>query len=209
MMTDQINVTENELLDGTKQKLIVVMRNPYDDINNNMSFGDKLADQVALFGGSWAFIILAVCFLAAWALINTIILSHGFDPYPFIFLNLLLSMVAALQAPIIMMSQNRQAEKDRQQAQADFEINCKAESGILSIQTTLETIISDLNGKLDIIANRINENTEETFKLTQTTPRSVTIHMISNDSGIAKISLQKGPLIPTMLTAIQEQPLKY
>jgi uncharacterized membrane protein len=78
------------------------------------SFGERIADSIARIGGSWSFIIAFFVFLVAWTVINTIILVSGaFDPYPFVFLNLILSMLAAIQAPIIMMSQNRQAERDR------------------------------------------------------------------------------------------------
>src|ERR1700754_1652579 len=81
---------------------------------DRLTFGDRLADHVAAIGGSWSFIVGFGLFLVAWAGLNVVILvDHAFDPYPFIFLNLLLSMLAALQAPIIMMSQNRQAAKDR------------------------------------------------------------------------------------------------
>lgn len=96
------------------------------------TFGGRLADQVASFGGSWTFISLFMAFLLAWALVNTEILAaQAFDPYPFIFLNLILSMIAAVQAPIILMSQNRQGEKDRLAAAHDYEVNLKAEIEIL------------------------------------------------------------------------------
>ena len=92
------------------------------------SFGQKLADKVAEFGGSWGFIIFFMTFLVAWILLNVFWLSHhGFDPYPFILLNLILSCIAAIQAPVIMMSQNRQEEKDRERAKKDYKINLKSE----------------------------------------------------------------------------------
>jgi uncharacterized membrane protein len=98
------------------------------------TFGTWLADKVAEFGGSWTFIMIFVAFLVFWATLNTFILLTGaLDPYPFIFLNLLLSMVAALQAPIIMMSQNRQSQKDRLTAQHDYEVNLKAELEIMAL----------------------------------------------------------------------------
>ena len=98
------------------------------------TFGARLADKVAEFGGSWTFITIFLAFLVFWATLNTVILITGaLDPYPFIFLNLLLSMVAALQAPIIMMSQNRQAQKDRLTAQHDYEVNLKAELEIMAL----------------------------------------------------------------------------
>ena len=90
--------------------------------------------RVAEFGGSWTFISLFGAVLAVWALINTVVLIFGaFDPFPFIFLNLMLSMLAAVQAPIILMSQNRQAAKDRLTAQHDYEVNLKAELEIMAL----------------------------------------------------------------------------
>jgi uncharacterized membrane protein len=108
------------------------------------TFGERLADKVAEFGGSWTFIILFCSFLVFWAVLNTIILlASAVDPYPFIFLNLLLSMVAALQAPIIMMSQNRQAVKDRLTAQHDYEVNLKAELEIMALHEKFDQLRTD------------------------------------------------------------------
>ena len=104
------------------------------------SFGDRLADQVAAFGGSWTFIIIFGCVLAAWTLGNLILSGRAFDPYPFIFLNLILSMLAAVQAPIIMMSQNRQSEKDRLDAEHDYEVNLKAELEIMALHDKLDDL---------------------------------------------------------------------
>ena len=102
--------------------------------------GDRLADQVARFGGSWTFIGLFALVLVGWAVLNTLALRHPFDPYPFIFLNLMLSMLAAVQAPIIMMSQNRQAAKDRAQADSDYQVNLKAEMEIMALHDKLDSL---------------------------------------------------------------------
>jgi uncharacterized membrane protein len=103
------------------------------------SFGERIADSIARIGGSWSFIIAFFVFLVAWTVINTIILVSGaFDPYPFVFLNLILSMLAAIQAPIIMMSQNRQAERDRFEAAKDYEVNLKAELEVLSLHQKID-----------------------------------------------------------------------
>lgn len=103
------------------------------------SFGERLADGIARVGGSWSFILAFLGFLVIWTLLNTIILlSRAFDPYPFIFLNLILSMLAAIQAPIIMMSQNRQAERDRFEAAKDYEVNLKAELEVLSLHQKID-----------------------------------------------------------------------
>lgn len=107
------------------------------------SVGARLADRVAAFGGSWTFILIFLAFLAAWTLLNTEILGprrEAFDPYPYIFLNLFLSMIAALQAPVIMMSQNRQGEKDRMHAANDYEVNLKAELEIRALHDKLDLL---------------------------------------------------------------------
>ena len=113
----------------------------------NLSFGDKLADKVAIVAGSWTFIISFCAFLGAWAVLNAVVLVRwAFDPYPFIFLNLLLSMLAALQAPVIMMSQNRQAQKDRLAASLDYEVNVKAESSIAELHDKVDRLAVLLAG---------------------------------------------------------------
>ena len=106
------------------------------------SFGQKLADKVAEFGGSWGFIIFFMTFLVAWILLNVFWLSnHGFDPYPFILLNLILSCIAAIQAPVIMMSQNRQEEKDRERSKKDYKINLKSELEIRELHEKIDHLI--------------------------------------------------------------------
>ena len=108
------------------------------------TFGDALADRVAAFGGSWTFIALFVAALAAWIAVNTGLAGAGaVDPFPYIFLNLILSMVAALQAPVIMMSQNRYAAKDRQMAAHDYEINLKAELEIMALHEKMDALRSE------------------------------------------------------------------
>lgn len=103
------------------------------------TFGQRTADRVAAFGGSWAFIGIFVAVLAAWVLYNSG-RQPRFDPYPFILLNLLLSCIAAIQAPLILMSQNRQVDKDRQRAEADFLVNLKAEMEILALHDKLDEL---------------------------------------------------------------------
>ncbi|HAY06525.1 MAG TPA: DUF1003 domain-containing protein [Hyphomonas sp.] len=106
------------------------------------SRGDRLADEIARVGGSWTFIGGFLAFLAVWVLANALLLSgpDRFDPYPFIFLNLVLSMLAAIQAPIIMMSQNRQAAKDRVVSHTDYEVNLKAELEILALHEKIDRL---------------------------------------------------------------------
>lgn len=115
-----------------------------------LSFGDKLADRIAAVGGSWTFILCFFLFLAIWMTINTCnMFEKPFDPYPFILLNLALSCLAALQAPIIMMSQNRQAKKDRAQAIADYETNLKAEREIRSLNEKIDQLMKLIKAQKD------------------------------------------------------------
>jgi uncharacterized membrane protein len=121
-----------------------ITRNLNASIDETMTFGEKVADLVARWGGSWTFIIWFFVFLGCWALLNSMWLMTNarFDPYPYIFLNLLLSMLASIQAPLILMSQNRQAARDRVQATMDYEVNLKAEIEILELHTKIDTLLA-------------------------------------------------------------------
>lgn len=111
--------------------------------DKNPSFVSRLADKVASFGGSWKFILTFTFLMAVWILSNLYLLSKPFDPYPFILLNLLLSTIAALQAPIIMMSQNRKEEKDRQRAINDYLENLKSEIEVRNLHGKLDLLITE------------------------------------------------------------------
>ena len=127
-----------------------ISRNPIKALDDDRTFGERVADKVASFGGSWTFIISFGLVLLFWVFLNSYILANvggEFDPYPYILLNLFLSMLASIQAPIIMMSQNRQAIKDRLDAQHDYEVNLKAE---------LE--IANLHEKFDDLRERVMED---------------------------------------------------
>lgn len=116
--------------------------NAVEDEVQTLSFGQKIADKVADFGGSWTFILSFLAFILIWIGINVFWYSNkGFDPYPFILLNLLLSCLAALQAPVIMMSQNRQEEKDRERAKKDYMINLKSELEIRILHEKLDHLM--------------------------------------------------------------------
>lgn len=119
-----------------------ISRNAAQDFNDNLTLGQRLADRIAVFGGSWTFILIFLALLLAWVVLNTLLLTgHAvFDAYPFVFLNLILSMLAALQAPVIMMSQNRHAAQDRVAAEHDYEVNLKAELEILALHTKVDTL---------------------------------------------------------------------
>ena len=122
-----------------------VSRNANVVAEEKMSFGDRVADEVARFGGSWNFIGLFGFVMLAWIVLNTWVLTHPFDTPPYIGLNLILSMLAALQAPVIMMSQNRQDANDRVRSELDYQVNLKAELEILQLHQKLE----DLSEKVD------------------------------------------------------------
>ena len=123
----------------------------------NLTFGQRAADQIAKFGGSWTFIISFFLVLTIWIAFNVYALHNkGFDPYPFILLNLILSCLASIQAPIIMMSQNRQEEKDRARAEWDLKINEKAEAEIREISKKLSILMTQHQGLAEKINDIIN-----------------------------------------------------
>lgn len=136
------NINEDELLTQ------VLMQQQ----DNEATLGERLADKVAEFGGSWAFIITFFSLLFAWIVLNAFILMQKpFDPYPFILLNLILSCIAAIQAPIIMMSQNRKEAKDRERAQNDYLINLKAEMEIKNLQLNMKNLFEIQKKQIELL----------------------------------------------------------
>jgi CRP/FNR family cyclic AMP-dependent transcriptional regulator len=144
-------------------------RNINVEMEERATIGQRIADKVASFGGSWTFIIIYVSFLVAWMGINTFVLVHygrgengaQWDPYPYILLNLMLSMTAALQAPIIMMSQNRAAEKDRLAAEQDFKVNLKSElmlEELVRKQRARDVQMDQLNSALKVLQTSLQKN---------------------------------------------------
>ena len=128
-----------------------VTRNTNKEFDDQLTFGQRIADKVASCGGSWTFIIIFAAVLVLWVILNSVILARIddiFDPYPYILLNLFLSMLAAIQAPIIMMSQNRQAVKDRIDAAHDYEVNLKAEVEISTLHQKLDELREKQWGEL-------------------------------------------------------------
>lgn len=150
-LSEKLFRTKYEQL-GTQEKHVAhhlaqrthIARNVRKDLSEQLTFGQRLADRVAAFGGSWTFISLFTVILIIWVSLNSYILlkfgSEAFDPYPYILLNLFLSMLAAIQAPIILMSQNRQAYKDRMSADHDYEVNLKAELEIMSLHDKIDEL---------------------------------------------------------------------
>ena len=148
----ELSKLETKVIGSLKEDISLVTA--VEDEIGVRTFGQKVADKVAAFGGSWKFIILFGIFILLWILANIyILINTGFDPYPFILLNLILSCLAALQAPVIMMSQNRQEEKDRERAKKDYMINLKSELEIRMLHEKLDHLIMHQQEELIEIQN--------------------------------------------------------
>jgi CRP/FNR family cyclic AMP-dependent transcriptional regulator len=130
-------------------------RNPNELIEQQSTFADRIADEVARFGGSWSFIITFLVVLVIYSAVNVILGKSAWDPYPFILLNLFLSMIAALQAPVIMMSQNRQDAKDRLRGELDFEVNRRAETEIQGLARKLNLLGDKIGDLEDFLRQRV------------------------------------------------------
>ena len=144
----ELAAIDQEVMEAIKNNSIL-SENIQEQQEGELTFGQKLADQVASFGGSWFFILSFFSFIIGWIGINVWLLaSRPFDPFPFILLNLILSCVAAIQAPIIMMSQNRQEQKDRQRSEQDYKINLKAELEIKILSEKIDHLLVHHNKKL-------------------------------------------------------------
>ena len=137
---DGLTALENRVLQSALDRTTIT-RDTNKAVAFHSTYGDRVADTIARIGGSWSFILGFIGFLILWTFGNVWLLTRSaFDPYPFIFLNLVLSMVAALQAPVIMMSQNRQTERDRIDAAHDYEVNLKAEIEIMALHEKLDEL---------------------------------------------------------------------
>jgi CRP/FNR family transcriptional regulator, cyclic AMP receptor protein len=131
-------------------------RNANEIIEEEETFGERIADRVASFGGSWTFIVLFAVVLAGYSSTNIILGHHAWDPYPFILLNLFLSMLAAIQAPIIMMSQNRQDKKDRVRSELDFDVNRRAETEIQGLAQKMNLLGDKIADVEDLLRNKLS-----------------------------------------------------
>ena len=161
-----LDEAEQRVLQRSAQRKPIT-RDLNEDFDDKLTYGQRLADQVARFGGSWTFIILFGVILGLWVASNLLLATHAFDPYPFIFLNLMLSMLAALQAPVIMMSQNRQSAKDRLDAANDYEVNLKAEIEIMALHDKLDQmraeqmteLLQRQQTQIDLLSRMLEERT--------------------------------------------------
>jgi uncharacterized membrane protein len=139
---------EQDVLDSIK-KGEFVSEDIEEDLDRNLTFGERLADRIAEFGGSWSFILIFLSFIVLWMLVNIyVLIRKPFDPYPFILLNLILSCLAAIQAPIIIMSQNRQEDRDRERAKHDYKVNLKAELEIRLLHEKIDHLILNQQQKV-------------------------------------------------------------
>ena len=153
----------------SEELILQNLLNPPDEI---LTRGQKISDKVAKFGGSWRFIILFLVILFCWILFNVVALTqYKFDPFPFILMNLILSCIAALQAPIIMMSQNRQEEKDRKRGENDYMINLKAEMQIRGLHQKIDLLLEDeiktlfdTQAKQFVLLNELNGKLDQLIK---------------------------------------------
>ena len=134
------------------------------DKNDKLSFGQRAADAVARFAGSWAFIFSFIAIMVIWMVLNIVLKDKAFDAYPFILLNLVLSCIAAVQAPLIMMSQNRQESKDRERAENDFKVNLKSELIIDDLHRKMDLVLENqkkINRRLDLLEQGENISPEQ------------------------------------------------
>lgn len=144
----ELAVIDRDVMDAIKNNSIL-SENIQDELEGQLTIGQKFADKIAVFGGSWTFILTFFSFILIWISVNIWFLAtQPFDPFPFILLNLILSCLAAIQAPIIMMSQNRQEQKDRQRGEHDYKINLKAELEIQLLNEKIDHLLVHQNKKL-------------------------------------------------------------
>lgn len=154
LINSKVETNEREALIHSllKQKLA----DP-DAAEKTFTFGQRIADKMAKVAGSWTFIIIFCAILIGWIALNILLMLRAFDPYPFILLNLALSCVAAIQAPIIMMSQNRQSENDRMQAENDYQVNIKSEIILEDLHEKIDTVIAGQEAIVKIVTQMMTE----------------------------------------------------
>lgn len=152
---DMLTVVSRQFHASQQLVRIRASRNSNDVIEEEMSFGDRIADTVARFGGSWTFIILFGAVLVVYATLNIVLKGRAWDPYPFILLNLFLSMLAAIQAPVIMMSQNRQDSKDRVRGELDYDVNLRAEAEIQALSSKLNILTEKIGDVDDLLREQL------------------------------------------------------
>jgi len=157
---DMLTVLGHQFHASQQLVRIRAQRNSNDVIEEEMTFGERIADEVARFGGSWFFIILFAAVLLIYTTVNIVLRGRAWDPYPFILLNLFLSMLAAIQAPVIMMSQNRQDTKDRVRGELDYDVNRRAEAEIQALSNRLNLLNEKIGDMDDLLRKQLRLNGE-------------------------------------------------
>jgi uncharacterized membrane protein len=152
---DMLSVLGKQFHSAQQLVRVRAARNPNEMIESEATFGERIADAVAGFGGSWTFILSFLAILVVYTLMNSALGRSAWDPYPFILLNLFLSMLAALQAPVIMMSQNRQDTKDRLRGELDFAVNRRAESEVQGLSRKLNVLADKMDDLEELIRGKV------------------------------------------------------
>ncbi len=158
LLTEVLKDIQHDMSDEEVLNLLADSKISESPATEKYTLGQRAADAIARFAGSWAFIFAFTGVLILWMVINTILASNAFDPYPFILLNLVLSCVAAIQAPLIMMSQNRQEQKDRRRAENDYKVNLKTEIMIEDLYDKVNAILA----KQSVLEKKLQEQEEQT-----------------------------------------------
>lgn len=165
IVKELLDVTDKEFTDEELiHQLINTELSKDSDKTDKLTFGQRASDAVARFAGSWAFIFSFIAIMVVWMVLNIVLRDKAFDAYPFILLNLVLSCIAAVQAPLIMMSQNRQEAKDRERAENDFKVNLKSELIIDDLHRKMDIVLENqkkINRRLDLLEQAENINPEQ------------------------------------------------
>ena len=165
IVKELLDVTDKEFTDEELiHQLINTELSKDSDQTDKLTFGQRASDAVARFAGSWAFIFSFIAIMVIWMVLNIVLRDKAFDAYPFILLNLVLSCIAAVQAPLIMMSQNRQEAKDRERAENDFKVNLKSELIIDDLHRKMDIVLENqkkINRRLDLLEQAENINPEQ------------------------------------------------
>lgn len=160
IIKELLDITDKEFTDEELIQQLTMTEIVENNSNEKTTFGQKAADAVAKFAGSWAFIFSFIAVMVIWMIVNEVLSTKAFDAYPFILLNLVLSCIAAVQAPLIMMSQNRQEVKDRKRAENDYKINLKNELIIDDLHKKIELILENQKKILKELDNKENNKND-------------------------------------------------
>ena len=160
IIKELLDITDKEFTDEELIQQLTMTEIVENNSNEKTTFGQKAADAVAKFAGSWAFIFSFIAVMVIWMIVNAVLSTKAFDAYPFILLNLVLSCIAAVQAPLIMMSQNRQEVKDRKRAENDYKINLKNELIIDDLHKKIELILENQKKVLKELDNKENNKND-------------------------------------------------